>query len=48
MTIGQVFPIGVAVLETGAALVYACQGNARMAILWGGYAIAAWVLAGLQ
>ena len=48
MTAGQIFPIGVAVLETGAALVYACQGNVKMAILWAGYAVAAWVLAGLQ
>lgn len=42
-----VFPIAVAVLETGAALMYAWQGDVARAILWGGYAIAAWVLVGL-
>ena len=44
----SVFPLAVAALETGAALVFAYHGNVRMAILWGGYALAAWVLAGME
>jgi hypothetical protein len=44
----SIFPIGVAALETGAALVYAWQGNVKLSVLWGGYAVAAWVLAGLE
>lgn len=46
--IQQVFPYAVAGLETAAALVYIGHHNWRMAILWGGYAIAAWALAGVK
>ena len=46
--VSQIFPYAVAVLETGAALVYIAQGNVRMSILWGGYAVAAWALAGVK
>ena len=42
------FPVAVAVLETGAALMFGWAGNTRMAILWGGYAVAAWVLATVE
>ena len=44
----HLFPIGVAILETGAALVYLSQQNWRLGTLWLGYAVAAWVLAGLK
>ena len=44
----HLFPFAVAVLETGAAIVFAYHGNGRMALLWGGYAVAAWVLAGMR
>ena len=44
----HLFPILVAILETGAALVFAWHRDVRMAILWGGYAVAAWALAGVH
>lgn len=48
MKLGQIFAFAVAVLETCAALGYASQRDRRMAVLWGGYAIAAWALAGVR
>jgi hypothetical protein len=42
------FPYAVAMLETGAALVFLAQGNIRLTILWSGYAVAAWALAGVR
>ncbi len=48
MKLGQGFAIAVAVLETCAALGYAYQRDRRMAVLWGGYAVAAWALAGVR
>jgi len=44
----SLFAWAVAALETGAALDYAHQRNWKLAVLWAGYATAAWVLAGLQ
>ena len=44
----RLFPVLVAVLETGAALIFAWSGNVRMTVLWAGYAVAAWALAGLE
>ena len=44
----NVFPYAVAVLEAGACLVFAWQGNTRMTILWLGYAVAAFALAGVR
>jgi hypothetical protein len=48
MVVERVFPYAVAVLETGAALVYLYQGNWRLTILWAGYAVAAYALAGVK
>ena len=48
MTSAQLFPSGVALLETGAALVYAWHGNIKMAVFWAGYAVAAWALVGMR
>lgn len=42
------FPLAVAALETGAAVVFFAHGNVRMTILWSGYAVAAWALAGVR
>lgn len=41
----HVFPFAVAFLELGACLVYLAHREWRMAILWGGYAVAAFALA---
>lgn len=43
----HLFPILVALMETGAAVVYAAHGDASRALLWAGYALAAWILVGL-
>lgn len=48
MTVGRIFAVAVAVLETCAALGYAYERNWRLTILWTGYAIAAWALAGVK
>lgn len=42
----QWFPYAVALLEFGAFVVFAWQRNWRMTILWLGYAIGAFALAG--
>jgi hypothetical protein len=42
------FPWAVAVLEAGACVVFAWQGNTRMTILWLGYAVAAFALATIE
>lgn len=44
----RIFPYAVAVLELGAGLVYAYYGDVRLTILWLGYAVAAFALAGLK
>lgn len=41
----RALPVAVALLCTGACVVYACTGNWRGAIIWGGFAIADWALA---
>jgi hypothetical protein len=43
----RLFPYAVAVLELGACVMYAIDGNLRMTLLWGGYALAAFMLAAL-
>lgn len=48
MNVGRLFAYGVALLETGAAFGYYTAGNIRLTILWTGYAIAAWALAGVS
>ena len=48
MSYTQALPVAVAVLETGAGLVFLCAGNARMATMWLAYGVAAWVLASVQ
>lgn len=42
------FPIIVACAETGAGLVFLWRQEWRLAILWLGYAVAAWALVGLK
>lgn len=44
----RVFPLAVACLELSACLIYLATGNVRMTILWGGYAVAAFALAGVE
>lgn len=48
MNSGQIFPYAVAALETAAAIVYIYRGDVRLSILWTGYAVAAWALAGVR
>lgn len=48
MTTGQIFPYAVAALETAAAVVFIIRGEWRLSILWSGYAVAAWALAGVK
>jgi hypothetical protein len=48
LVVRYVFPLAVAVCETGAALVYLSRGEWRLAIIWIGYAFAAWALAGVK
>ena len=43
----HLFPILVAVAETGAALVFLWRREWVLATVWGGYAVAAWALARL-
>jgi len=45
---GILFAYAIAVMESCAALAYAYEANWRLAILWGGYAIAAYALAGVR
>lgn len=44
----HLFPYAVAVLELGAGVVYAYYGDVRMTVLWLGYGIAAFALAGVR
>ncbi len=43
-----IFPIAVAVLETGAALVFLYLREWRLFVLWTGYSVAAYALAWLK
>jgi hypothetical protein len=44
----QFFPYAVAALETAAAVVFAYRLDTRMTLIWVGYAVAAWALAGVR
>ncbi len=44
----HIFPVAVAVLECAAGIIYLADQNWRLAILWLGYGIAAFALAGVK
>ncbi len=48
MSIIRVFPYAIAALEVIACAVYAQQQEWRMVIVYGGYALAAFALAGVR
>lgn len=48
LTYWRIFPYAVAVLETLACLGFLIKGDWRMVILWAGYGIAAFALAGVR
>jgi hypothetical protein len=48
MTLIRFFPMLVAILEGAACLVYLYKGEWRLAVVWGGYTIAAAAFAGIR
>lgn len=48
MTWTEVLPVGVAVLESGAGLVYLWAGEWKLGVMWAAYGVAAWVLVTLR
>ena len=48
MSVIQVFPYAVAILEVCAAAVYLYHHEWRLALVWSGYGLAAWAFAGIK